>query len=95
MKAMEIHSKNIANGNIDNDLQHMRAMPDIVHVVKCLSCSLTNWFLVVEGNQINTSFLGIIRETEPLGTQMRRVLPLEAVKQCDRMRSQTPRQISL
>ena len=94
-KAMEIHSENIANGNIDNDLQHLRAMPDIVHVVKCLSCSLTNWFLVVEGYRINTSFLRIIRETEPLGTQMRRVLPLEAVKQRDRMRSQTPREISL
>ena len=94
-KAMEIHSENIANGNIDNDLQHLRAMPDIVHVVKCLSRSLTNWFLVVQGYRINTSFLRIIRETEPLGTQMRRVLPLEAVKQRNRMRSQTPREISL
>lgn len=94
-KGMEIHSENIANGNNDNDLQHLRAMPDIVHVVKCLSCSLTNWFLVVEGYRINTSFLRIIRETEPLGTEMRRVLPLEAVKQRDRMRSQTPREISL
>lgn len=59
-KAMEIHSENIATGSNDNDLQHLRAMPDIVHVVKCLSCSLTNWFLVVEGCRINTSFLRII-----------------------------------
>ena len=65
---MEIHSENIANGNNDNDLQHLRAMPDIVHVVKCLSCSLTNWFLVIEAYRINTSFLRIIRETEHLGT---------------------------
>lgn len=65
-----------------------------MHVVKCLSCSMTNWFLVVDCYRINTSFLRIIRETEPLSTQMRRVLPLKAVKQRDRMRSQTPREIS-
>ena len=43
-KAMEIHSENIANGHIDDNLQHLRAFPDLVHVVKCLSCSMTNWF---------------------------------------------------
>lgn len=53
---MEIHSENIANGNNDNDLQHLRAVPDIVHVVKGLSCSLTNWFLVIEGYRINIVF---------------------------------------
>ena len=68
-------------------------MPDIVHVVKCLSCSLTNWYLIVEGYRVNSSLLRVIRETEPLGTQMRSVLPLEAVKR-DRMRSHMPRELS-
>lgn len=32
-KAMEIHTENIANGNTDNDLQHLRVMLDMVYVV--------------------------------------------------------------
>lgn len=93
-KAMKIHTDLLEKDNIDVSIQLLHAMPDIIHVVKCLSCSMTNWFLIVGGHRVNTSLLRVIRETEPLGTHMRRVLPLEAVKQRDRMRSQTPRELS-
>ena len=42
-KAMEIHTENIANGNTDNDLQHLRVMLDMVCVVNCLPCSPTSY----------------------------------------------------
>ena len=93
-ESMQICNELRDTGQVELTLQHLRSMPDIIHVVKCLSCSLTNWYLIVEGCRVNSFLLRVIRETEPLGTQMRRVLSLEAVKQRDRMRSQTPRELS-
>lgn len=93
-KSMQIRNELRDTGQVELTLQHLCSMPDIIHVVKSLSCSLTNWYLIVEGCRVNSSLLCVIQETEPLGTQMRRVLSLEAVKQRDRMRSQTPRELS-
>ena len=67
---MQICNELRDTGPVELTLQHLRSMPDIIHVVKCLSCSLTNWYLIVEGCRVNSSLLRVIRETEPLGTQM-------------------------
>ena len=47
-KSMQICNELRDTGQVEPTLQHLRSMPDIIHVVKCLSCSLTNWYLIVD-----------------------------------------------
>ena len=93
-KAAVIHMDHLEKEDIDKDIQLMYPMPDVVLVVKCYPCGMTNLVLVVDGHRVNTSLLRVIRETEYSGTKIRRVLPLEALKLRDRMRLQTPRELS-
>lgn len=66
-KSMQICNERRNTGQVELALQHLRSMPDIVHVVKCLSCCLTNWYLIVQGHRVNSNLLRVIRETEPPG----------------------------
>ena len=87
----EIDSKNI----IERLNGVCGAVPDAIHIVKCICCSLTNWLLIVGDYRINLAFLRTLRESDPkLGPKLRELLPLDSLRKKDRMDSEHPLLVS-
>ena len=59
--AYEMIRSKIVDGNIDQDLFYLSALPDVPHVTKSLKGSLKNWWLVQENERANLSQLVTLR----------------------------------
>ena len=71
------------------------AVPDVINIVKCICCTLTNWFLIVGDYRINLAFLRTLRESDSkLGPKLRELLPLHSLRKKDRMDSEHPLLVS-
>ena len=70
-------------------------LPDIVHIAKCIHCSLSNWLLVIDNCRIHLSMIRILREqTDTIGRLIRKEIDLDSVRKRDRQNSDEIRQAS-
>ena len=80
--SMILLNEEIDSKNITERLNGMcGAVSDAIHIVKCICCSLTNWFLIVGDYRINLAFLRTLWESYPnLGPKLRELLPLDSLR---------------
>ena len=66
-------------------LPHLRAAPDAVHDGKDGKTSFSNWYLIFEEERSNLSVIRNLRVDKEVGTKLRNILPLDVVRNKDRM----------
>ena len=94
--SIKLLNDEIDSGNLDDTQKGMcGGVPDAIHMVKCICCSLTDWFSIFDNHRINLAFLRTLRESDlKLGKELRELLPLDSLREKDRMDSLHPLQVS-
>ena len=76
-------------------MKFLLTLPDIVHIAKCIHCSLSNWFLVIDNCRIHLSMIRSLREqTNTIRRLIRKEIDLDGVRKRDRQNSVEIRQTS-
>ncbi len=75
------------------DMAVLCGCPDAVHTAKSMRCSFANWYLFGGSSYFSMTTLRTLR-SDPTLAALRRVLPLAAVRNRDRMAVQTVVDIS-
>ena len=80
--AMELFTKAKESGELKSVLSLMEVCPEMVHVAKRLHGSLSNWFLLVNGQRANAVFIRALRQGNPT---LQKLVSAASVRRKDRM----------